>query len=154
VSGYDLDVLTTIELLDLRDYANRLIQQRIKKERSEIERTLARISEATDEGHPSGRRGLSLKGTKVQAKYKDPQSGQTWSGRGAHPRWLKPLLQQGRKLEDFAIGAPVESKSGAGSSKASRKRNSKARRAKKTVAAKRVSRTTRKSGSARKRKAS
>ncbi len=45
----------------------------------------------------------SRKGRKVPAKYRDPASGTTWSGRGLQPRWLKAALANGRKLSDFAI---------------------------------------------------
>ncbi|MFC6283193.1 MULTISPECIES: H-NS histone family protein [Polaromonas] len=38
----------------------------------------------------------------VAAKYRGPD-GQTWSGRGLTPRWLKALIAQGRKKEEFAI---------------------------------------------------
>lgn len=37
------------------------------------------------------------KGT-VQAKYRDPDSGATWTGRGRAPRWLS-----GRNKEEFLI---------------------------------------------------
>jgi DNA-binding protein H-NS len=43
------------------------------------------------------------KGRKVPAKYRDPATGTTWSGRGLHPKWLKAALAEGRKLSDFAL---------------------------------------------------
>ena len=43
------------------------------------------------------------KGSKVPAKYRDPATGQAWSGRGLHPKWLREALAQGRKLSDFAV---------------------------------------------------
>ena len=43
------------------------------------------------------------KGKKVAAKYRDSDSGNTWSGRGLQPRWLKAAIASGRKLEDFAV---------------------------------------------------
>lgn len=42
-------------------------------------------------------------GRKVAAKYRDPASGQSWSGRGLQPKWLKAALSGGKKLEDFAL---------------------------------------------------
>jgi DNA-binding protein H-NS len=42
-------------------------------------------------------------GTKVAAKYRNKASGETWSGRGLQPRWLKAALAAGKKLSDFAI---------------------------------------------------
>lgn len=40
---------------------------------------------------------------KVAAKYRNPATGDTWSGRGLKPNWLKAALDSGRKLEDFTI---------------------------------------------------
>lgn len=40
--------------------------------------------------------------TTVAAKYRGPE-GQTWSGRGLTPRWLKSLLDQGHQKQEFAI---------------------------------------------------
>ena len=40
---------------------------------------------------------------KVAAKYRDATSGQTWSGRGLQPNWLKAALAGGSKLSDFAL---------------------------------------------------
>lgn len=42
-------------------------------------------------------------GGKVPAKYRDPASGQTWSGRGLQPKWLKAALAGGAKLADYAL---------------------------------------------------
>ncbi len=37
-------------------------------------------------------------GQPAAAKYRNPESGETWSGRGRTPRWL-----DGKNREDFAI---------------------------------------------------
>jgi DNA-binding protein H-NS len=42
-------------------------------------------------------------GTKVAAKYRDAATGDTWSGRGLQPKWLKAALAGGRRLEEFTI---------------------------------------------------
>ena len=42
-------------------------------------------------------------GTKVAAKYRNTSTGESWSGRGLQPRWLKAALASGRKLADFAV---------------------------------------------------
>jgi DNA-binding protein H-NS len=42
-------------------------------------------------------------GRKVAPKYRDQSTGDTWSGRGLQPRWLKAALAAGRKLSDFAV---------------------------------------------------
>lgn len=43
------------------------------------------------------------KGKKVAAKYRNAATGETWSGRGLQPKWLKAALASGRKLGDFAV---------------------------------------------------
>ena len=40
----------------------------------------------------------------VRPKYRNPKNpAETWSGRGRLPRWLRPQLRSGRKLDDFLI---------------------------------------------------
>jgi DNA-binding protein H-NS len=35
---------------------------------------------------------------KVEAKYRDPETGLTWSGRGRAPKWI-----EGRNREEFSV---------------------------------------------------
>ena len=39
----------------------------------------------------------------VSAKYHDHATGQTWSGRGVRPAWIRAALAAGRSLEDFSV---------------------------------------------------
>ena len=41
--------------------------------------------------------------SKVAAKYRNAATGDTWSGRGLQPKWLKSALAAGAKIEDFTI---------------------------------------------------
>lgn len=43
------------------------------------------------------------KGSKVEPKYRHPETGATWAGRGMAPKWLSAELAKGRKLEEFLI---------------------------------------------------
>ena len=45
----------------------------------------------------------STSGRKVAAKYRDPASGQTWTGRGLKPKWLSAALETGKQLTDFTV---------------------------------------------------
>ena len=45
----------------------------------------------------------STKGKKVAPKYRDPATGETWSGRGKAPKWLAAYLKKGRKKESYLI---------------------------------------------------
>jgi DNA-binding protein H-NS len=51
---------------------------------------------------PGGKAGVS-KGTKVAPKYRNAATGETWSGRGLQPNWLKAAIASGKKLSDFAL---------------------------------------------------
>lgn len=44
-------------------------------------------------------------GGKVVARYRDPATGQTWSGRGLRPRWLVRAIEDGKTLDEFLITA-------------------------------------------------
>jgi DNA-binding protein H-NS len=41
---------------------------------------------------------------RVMPKYRNPQTSETWSGRGKLPRWLVAAMKTGRKIEEFRIG--------------------------------------------------
>lgn len=52
---------------------------------------------------PAAGRASGTSGRKVAAKYRDPETGQTWTGRGLKPKWLAHALENGKTLQDFAI---------------------------------------------------
>lgn len=43
------------------------------------------------------------KTAKVAAKYRNKATGETWSGRGLQPKWLKAAIAGGAKLDDFHV---------------------------------------------------
>lgn len=40
---------------------------------------------------------------KVAPKYRDPNTGKTWTGRGLKPTWLQEALAAGKSIEEFTI---------------------------------------------------
>jgi DNA-binding protein H-NS len=54
-------------------------------------------------GPSAGRQAGPKAGGKVAAKYRDPATGNSWSGRGLKPNWLKAALDSGKTLADFAV---------------------------------------------------
>lgn len=88
------------------------IDKQLASKRRELEAQLSRLSQSGEAGPRTARNGRvgrprkahPLKGAKVAPKFRGP-GGETWAGRGAQPRWLSALLKQGRKLEEFSIGA-------------------------------------------------
>lgn len=45
----------------------------------------------------------AVKGGKVAAKYRNSATGDSWSGRGLQPKWLKAALASGHKIDEFAL---------------------------------------------------
>lgn len=52
---------------------------------------------------PAAPRKAAGTGGKVAAKYRNAATGDTWSGRGLQPNWLKAALAGGASLEDFKV---------------------------------------------------
>lgn len=54
-------------------------------------------------GKPASAGGNPSAGRKVAPKYRNAQTGETWTGRGLQPKWVQAAIASGKKLEDFAI---------------------------------------------------
>jgi DNA-binding protein H-NS len=53
---------------------------------------------------PVARPGATTKPAgKVAVKYRNAATGETWTGRGLQPKWLKAALAGGAKIEEFAV---------------------------------------------------
>ena len=102
---------TLQELMAQREALEQQIEQTKKRERGEaIEKVRALMAEygltVADLGNraPAGKaKRPKSSGNKVAAKYRNASTGESWSGRGLQPRWLKAALASGRKLSDFAV---------------------------------------------------
>jgi DNA-binding protein H-NS len=77
--------------------------------RTELENQLAALgySIAKRRGRPKGARnsGAPTNGKKrpAKAKYRDPKTNETWSGRGRMASWLKGKQDAGEKIEKYLI---------------------------------------------------
>jgi len=103
MKNINFESLSLEELLDIRDYTNSVLKKRIGKEKRDIEKTLARLSSLDEGGVRRGRRPGVRKGQKLPPKFRNPETGETWAGRGARPRWLQAMLKKGRKIEEFSV---------------------------------------------------
>lgn len=52
---------------------------------------------------PGPRKASSGSSGKVAAKYRNAATGDSWSGRGLKPNWLKAALAGGASLDDFKV---------------------------------------------------
>ncbi|MFM0598301.1 MULTISPECIES: H-NS histone family protein [Burkholderiaceae] len=94
---------------DLKAQIAKLQAQAEEARRTEIDNVVADIRQkiaeyglsAQDLGFAvAARRGRPPKKAPLPAKYQDPKSGNTWSGRGKPPKWIA-----GKNRERFLIGA-------------------------------------------------
>jgi len=79
------------------------IDQHLAQRRKNLEKQLSELSSYITASDGAGKLNPT-KGIKVKPKYRSPK-GETWAGRGMHPRWLAALMKQGHKLEEYVIGA-------------------------------------------------
>ena len=102
---------TLKELIEQKEALERKIEEAKKTNREEGLAKLREVMEqygltAADLNGSVREARASTKGKstgKVAAKYKNPETGDTWTGRGLKPKWLKAALEGGKKIEDFAI---------------------------------------------------
>lgn len=101
---------TLHELIAQKAALEREIESRRTQEREEaVARVRAIMAEhgltLADLGQRQARGSstTAAKGSKVAAKYRNTATGDTWSGRGLQPKWLKAALASGKTLADFAV---------------------------------------------------
>lgn len=105
--------------LELKQQAEKLMQQAEEMRQKEIDEVIADIKEKMKVhgltvqdlglGGSSGglaggpRRRSKAKSTQGAVKYRGP-NGEPWSGgRGRKPQWVSQILKEGKNLEDFAV---------------------------------------------------
>lgn len=104
----ELQNMTADELKKLMADAEKQLAEAEKRKKTE---TKAAIQKILDEAgydigdiFPGAAAGKSKKsGSKGEARYRDPATGSTWTGRGRKPKWLVEAEAAGRSVEDFAI---------------------------------------------------
>ena len=105
---------TLQELLNQRAELERQIAETQRQERAEAIATIRQLMSdfgLSAQDLSAGRSGLRTasndegRRAKVPAKYRNPATGESWTGRGLQPKWLKAALSEGRQLADFLITA-------------------------------------------------
>jgi len=96
--------LTPQELLTIRDLAEKQRENKLAEAKAavleEMKGKLSALGLTLNDVVPS-RRPRKTKPT-VSVKYRSPD-GETWSGRGHAPLWLRQLELQGHKREEYAV---------------------------------------------------
>src|SRR5689334_25431789 len=104
----ELETMSLDELWLLHEKTSAILSARIKAEKHELEKRLAVLNRGMDILDRSGEiqpfRGQPRrKYPRVLPKYRNPQTSETWSGRGKRPRWLVAAMKSGSKIEEFRI---------------------------------------------------
>lgn len=105
----NIDGLSLTDLNELLARVNRAIQGKKDEARQETLHKLKQLAvaegfsldELVGKGQ-GGRRQRSDKGIKLKAKYVGP-NGETYTGRGPTPKWLRSLERKGEKREKFLV---------------------------------------------------
>jgi DNA-binding protein H-NS len=106
---------------ELQEQAQKLMEQAEQQRQQELTQALESISKTVSELGISleelfdylktagfkpargGRKAKSAKPSKVAAKYQNPSTGETWSGRGRAPGWLREAEEKGKSREKFLV---------------------------------------------------
>ena len=90
------------ELLKQREALEQKINEARRNELSEaVSQVRALVTEfglTAQDVFPAGKARSARAGSKVAPKYRNPATGQTWTGRGKAPKWI-----QNENREQFAI---------------------------------------------------
>ena len=109
VSSLNLDRLTVAELTAVIEEAETLRREKQEEakaallakwqaEAAENNLSFDTILAGQQPAQGQGRKVRRRNGDKVAAKFRDPETGKTWSGRGREPTWIK-----GKDREEFKI---------------------------------------------------
>jgi DNA-binding protein H-NS len=104
----ELESMSLDALWSLHERVSAILSTRIKAEKYELEKRLAILNRGVDgvgeTGDSNSMNGKPRrKYPRVLPKYRNPQTFETWSGRGKRPRWLVAAMKSGHKIEEFKI---------------------------------------------------
>lgn len=92
------------QIQSLQQQAEEARKQEMASAIAEIKRIMAQFGISSADLGFGGRAGkVKAKGPAVAAKYRDPVSGKTWSGRGRRPAWVVAVEAEGKSLDSFKV---------------------------------------------------
>jgi DNA-binding protein H-NS len=107
-SKLKLEAMSLAELEALADAVSTAIVSKREAVKAELRERFRKEAEAQGLSFEEVTGGAKSRGAKrtstVAPKYRHPSdSSKTWTGKGRKPSWLNELLDDGAKLEDFAV---------------------------------------------------
>jgi DNA-binding protein H-NS len=106
VNKIELGSMSDDQLWSLHEEICEILSSRILVQKRELDKRLAALhasSETTHESKPLANGKSRRKYPKVLPQYFNPETAETWAGRGKQPRWLILAQKSGRNIEDFRI---------------------------------------------------
>ena len=106
MSNFDfLEKYNTKQLSEMLPKIHKLIKKKEKAEKESLRQKMAIL--AAENGFTIDEilgksKATAVKRT-IKAKYKNPDSDQTWSGRGRKPKWVVALVENGGNIESCTI---------------------------------------------------
>ena len=100
-----LDTLPPLDLAKLRDLAEKKRKERERAQKAlltEFRQRAEQLGMSLETLLPPRRRIRRNAGRTLAVKYMSP-NGDTWSGRGHTPRWLKQLEAEGHNREEYRV---------------------------------------------------
>src|SRR5256885_14838628 len=102
------------ELLKQRQELEQQIQEARKRELADavgqVRNLIAEYGLTADDVFPAARgRTAGTTGAKVAPKYRDPATGQTWTGRGKPPKWIQNQDRE-KRSEERRVGKECRSR--------------------------------------------
>jgi DNA-binding protein H-NS len=95
-----LKSMTLEKLMNLKSDVEAMLAQKVSEQRHSLEQELSKLG-----GYTGGKKAMGGPRGAVAPKYRDPETGATWAGRGLKPRWLTAAMKSGKSIESFAITA-------------------------------------------------
>ena len=109
----NLEGLSVDDLLDLREQIDQRLEKLIDDEIDSLQKRMDRLANFKNapEGAPSRAAKLRArstkpnrnKGRKAPIKFRDPENGNSWSGRGLTPVWLREYEANGGDRANLAV---------------------------------------------------
>jgi DNA-binding protein H-NS len=101
----------------LLDQAEAQRKQEVKEALASIEKTMSQFDISVEElfdhlkaagfrarsGRAGSKGAAKARAPKAEARYRNPATGDTWSGRGRPPAWIREAEEKGKSRDKFLI---------------------------------------------------
>ena len=91
------------KIAELQRQAEDLKKQERKTVIKELRAKIAEFGLTAADLGLTGKQATAKAPSTVKAKYRNPATGETWSGRGIAPRWLQEAERTGKSRDSFLI---------------------------------------------------